>query len=83
MIGLGRWMVAGAVALGAGVVAALVSRRAGGGDDPRAPWGPIDDPPSFGAANQSPQAALDAARARLRQRADEVKAQLERHPTDP
>ncbi|MDH3225848.1 MAG: hypothetical protein OEM67_02005 [Thermoleophilia bacterium] len=79
MIGLGRWMVAGAVALGAGVVAAVLSKRAGGADEPGPPRSAIDDPPPFGSGSDDPQAALDAARARLRQRADEVKTQLERH----
>jgi hypothetical protein len=68
------------LALGAGAVAALVSKRAGGDDGPGPPRSSIDDPPPFGSGSDDPQVALDAARARLRQRADEVKAQLERHP---
>jgi hypothetical protein len=79
MIGLGRWMAAGAVALGAGVVAALVSKRASGGDETGFAPPPLEDPPPFGSGSDDPQAALDAARTRLRQRADEVKQQLEQH----
>jgi len=79
MIELGRWVVAGLAALGAGAAAALISQRRPDdnrphGADPEAP------PPSSGGAVNEQQAALDEARERLRRRADEVRAQLEREP---
>ena len=77
MIGLGRWMVAGVAALGAGAVAALISRRGAGGWQPEPGELPAPDPPPASRTAEDPREALDAARARLRRRADEVKQQLE------
>ena len=79
MIGLGRWVLAGVAALGAGAVAALASRRAPGQGIHGGGSGDAPDVPPAG-SSEDPQAALEAARQRLRQRADEVRAQLERHP---
>lgn len=75
MVGLGRWLIAGSAALGIGAIAALVRRRrVVARPDVRAPT-----PPPESERRGDPEAALDAARSRLRARADEVKARLEDH----
>jgi len=73
-----EWAAVAGVAVGLGAgLAAWASRRRQAAPLPPAP--PPPEPPAPGAP-ADPTAALDAARARLRARADELRAEIEGEP---
>jgi hypothetical protein len=88
----GLWAGSAIGAAGAGAGLALLRRRRAEPADPSGPAGPsgfdaevaVPVPePADAAPPDDPQAALDAARARLRERADALRDQIERDGEDP
>jgi hypothetical protein len=92
MARLGVWAGSAIGAAGAGAVVALLRRRRAepaGRPEPAGPTGfdaevavPVPEP-ADAAPPEDPQAALDAARERLRERAEGLREQIEREGEEP